>query len=378
MSISKALFFFFFINIASFAFGQEEKRDWVAFSQSLDLEVNKNLAFELTASVKTNVEESASQASLWVRVDNKRKKMGFFDNMSDRPIQNSNWKTYSIKGNLDSKAQRLFFGGLCSGNGDFYFDDFKLFIENPKTGIMEEVEIDNASFENPVKDNEIPKWWAGITKDQVEEVEGFSVHSSTENSEGKYSLKIQGKNITRKIHFYIGPIEGYSPQVGTLITMLNNLSDRIEYTVGSMTQTELDYQLDKKSNSVGALLMHLIATERYYQEATLGNKHFSDQELKDLTIAMELGESGRQNIKGQDVAYYLDKYKEARKKTMALLKEKDDAWLAEVPEGSTVNNHYAWFHVMEHQSSHLGQILLLQKRIPETDILGKMADKKFE
>ena len=160
--------------------------------------------------------------------------------------------------------------------------------------------------------------------------------------------------------------------------MLNNLSDRIEYTVGSMTQTELDYQLDKKSNSVGALLMHLIATERYYQEATLGNKHFSDQELKDLTIAMELGESGRQNIKGQDVAYYLDKYKEARKKTMALLKEKDDAWLAEVPEGSTVNNHYAWFHVMEHQSSHLGQILLLQKRIPETDILGKMADKKFE
>ncbi len=61
--------------------------------------------------------------------------MGFFDNMSDRPNKkNSNWKTYSIKGNLDSNAERLIFGGICYGNGNFYFDDFKLFIENPKTG----------------------------------------------------------------------------------------------------------------------------------------------------------------------------------------------------------------------------------------------------
>lgn len=29
-----------------------------------------------------------------------------------------------------------------------------------------------------------------------------------------------------------------------------------------------------------------------------------------------------------------------------------------------MSNHYAWFHVMEHQSSHLGQVLFLRKRIP--------------
>lgn len=374
----KTFLFLFFLSIISLVHGQEEKRDWVAFSQSLDLEVNKNLAFELTASVKTDVTESNSQAGLWVRVDNKRKKTGFFDNMYDRPIKDSTWQSYSIKGNLDSKAERMIFGGLCYGSGDFYFDNFKLFIENPKTGKMEEVEIDNGSFENPVKENEIPKWWVGIKKDQVENVEGFSAHSSEESSEGNYSLKIQGRNISRTTYFYIGPIEGYSPQIGTLITMLNNLSERIEYTVGGMTQAELDHQLDEKSNSIGALLMHLIATEKYYQEATLGNSHFTDKEMEELTIAMELGASGRQNIKGQDVAYYLDKYKEGRKKTMELLKEKDDDWLAEVPEGSMVNNHYAWFHVMEHQSSHLGQILLLQKRIPEKDILGTQQDRKFE
>ena len=29
-----------------------------------------------------------------------------------------------------------------------------------------------------------------------------------------------------------------------------------------------------------------------------------------------------------------------------------------------MNNFFGWFHVMEHQSSHLGQILFLKKRIP--------------
>lgn len=378
MSIQKLLLFALCLFIISPLFGQEEKRDWVAFSQSLDLKVNKNVAFELTASVKTDVNESYSKAGLWARVDNKRKKMGFFDNMSDRPIKDSNWKTYSIKGNLDSNAERLIFGGICYGNGNFYFDDFKLFIENPKTGKMEEVAIDNAGFENTVQDNEIPKWWIGITKDQVEDVEGFSVYSSEENSEGSYSMMIQGKNISRLGANYIGPIEGYSPQIGTLVTMLNNLSDRVEFTVGNMTQTQLDYQMDDKSNSIGALLMHLAATEIYYQEATFGESNLSDKEMEELRIAMELGDEGRQHIQGHDASYYLDIYKNARKRTLELLKEKDDSWLAEIPEGSRVNNHFSWFHVMEHQSSHLGQILLLQKRIPEGDILGLKDDKKID
>lgn len=370
-----------FFLLLSFGWAQqkaEEERDWVAFSQPLDLKVNKTIAFELTASVKIESDETFSHAGLWTRVDNKREKTGFFDNMSDRPIKDSIWETYTIKGTLDSKAKRLVFGGICTGNGKFYFDDFRLSIENPKTGKMESVEIDNSGFENIVSNNEVPKWWIGISKDKVDTIKGFSVHSSEENTEGNHSLMIEGKNINREVRMYIGPIEGYSPLIGTLLTMLNNLSERVEYAVGNMTQTELDYQLDDKSNSIGALIMHLAATEIYYQEATFGESNLSDDEMEELRISMELGDEGRQHIKGHDASYYLDIYKKARKRTMELLKEKDDAWLAEIPEGATVNNHFAWFHVMEHQSSHLGQILLLQKRIPESDILGLKEDKKVD
>lgn len=378
MNVVKTLLFGFCLSIVQFTFAQEKERDWVAFSQSLDLEVNKTLAFELTASVKTEVEETTSKAGLWARVDNKRQKTGFFDNMSDRPIRDPAWKTFSIKGILDSKAQRLVFGGLCYGSGAFYFDDFKLFIENPKTGTMEEVEIDNPGFESTVQDNEIPRWWIGISKEHIESIKGFSVGSSEESSEGNHSLKVQGKNISRLDSYHIGPIEGYTPQIGTLVTMLNNLSDRVEYTVGGMTQGELDFQLDGKSNSIGALVMHLAATEIYYQEATFGESNLSEQEMDELKIAMELGDKGRQHIKGHDAAYYLDIYKKARKRTLELLKEKEDTWLAEIPEGSIVSNHFSWFHVMEHQSSHLGQILLLQKRIPETDSIELKNDEKLD
>lgn len=366
------------ITVFSFAQEQENERDWVAFSQSLDIKANKNLSFELKASVKTELEESFSKAGLWARVDNKKKELGFFDNMGDRPIKDSIWKTYSIKGTLDSKAQRLTFGGLVFGNGDFYFDNFKLLIENPKTGTMEEVEIDNPGFENPVANNEIPKWWIGISKENVESIKGFSVFSSNDHSEGNHSLKIHGQNIARTDSNYIGPIEGYTPQIGTLISMLNNLSERVEYTIGGMTQAELDYQMDEKSNSIGALVMHLAATELYYQEATFGQSNLSEKEMEELRIAMELGDEGRQNIKGHDAEYYLDIYKKTRKRTMELLKEKDDFWLAEIPDVAGVSNHFSWFHVMEHQSSHLGQILLLQKRIPKENIMDLNQDQKVD
>ena len=53
-------------------------------------------------------------------------------------------------------------------------------------------------------------------------------------------------------------------------------------------------------------------------------------------------------------------YEETRQETIKLLKSKDDEWLRKsIYPG--INNHYCWFHVMEHQSSHLGQILFYKR-----------------
>ena len=162
----------------------------------------------------------------------------------------------------------------------------------------------------------------------------------------------------------VGPIDDYTPQVGTLVSMLNDMKSRVERTVKDLSVEELDYLMDDKANRIGSLIMHLAATEAFYQVYTFEGREFNKEEEKMWGTALSLGDEAREKYQGNDVKYYLDAYTKVREKTMELMKEKDDAWLAELNAAGNMNYHWGWYHVMEHQSSHLGQILLLKKRLP--------------
>ena len=168
----------------------------------------------------------------------------------------------------------------------------------------------------------------------------------------------------------IGPKPGYSPQVGTMVSMLTWMQDAVVRPVQGMTKQDLDYLFDAHANSIGALLLHLAATETYYQMNTFqGIKWDSwpDAVKQKWDPAMNLGDAGRKTIKGNELGYYLDALREAREKTLAEFRKRDDVWLMAVdqswPWGPT-NNYCKWFHVCEHESHHAGQIDLLKKRLP--------------
>ncbi|MCD9020092.1 DinB family protein [Parachryseolinea silvisoli] len=169
--------------------------------------------------------------------------------------------------------------------------------------------------------------------------------------------------------YVIGPTPGYSPQIGTLVSMLNYNRFTILNMTKAFTKQELDFLLDPKANTIGALLMHLGATETFYQANTFeGRQDFNDAEKKEWGAAMELGDEGRKQIKGNEIKYYVDKITPVREKTLATLKTKDDAWLLAVdPEWSKeepLNTYWKWFHVCEHESNHRGQIAFLKSRLP--------------
>jgi hypothetical protein len=93
--------------------------------------------------------------------------------------------------------------------------------------------------------------------------------------------------------------------------MLNYNRHTIVNQVKFMTQTELDYLHDEKANTIGALLMHLGATEKFYQINTLeGRQEYNDAEKKIWSAARSLGDEGRAQIKGKEINYYLDLIKE--------------------------------------------------------------------
>jgi uncharacterized damage-inducible protein DinB len=169
--------------------------------------------------------------------------------------------------------------------------------------------------------------------------------------------------------FVIGPIEGYSPQIGTLVSMLNYNRFTVVSLVRALGIDEIDYLHDADSNSIAALLMHLGAIEKYYQINTFeGRTDYNESEKKIWSAARELGDEGRTKIKGKEVAYYLNLISEVRQQTLRELKNKDDDWLLAVdPKISSrgnINTYWKWFHVCEHESHHRGQIAWLTSRLP--------------
>lgn len=169
----------------------------------------------------------------------------------------------------------------------------------------------------------------------------------------------------------LGPKPGYTPQIGTLVSMLTWMRPAVTRPVKGISQANLDVLFDPKANSIGALLLHLAATERLYQlntfEGVTDLDHLPKSYDDTWGAAMDLGDAGRKTIKGHDLNFYLDKLQATREASLAEFKKRDDAWLMAVDEtwgwGPT-NNFCKWFHVCEHESHHAGQIDLLLKRLP--------------
>jgi hypothetical protein len=168
----------------------------------------------------------------------------------------------------------------------------------------------------------------------------------------------------------IGPKKGYSPQIGTLVSMMAWMRMIVLDSVKGMSQKDLDFLLDDKANTIGALLLHLAATDRIYQINTFeGNplKDLPDSYKQQFGIAMQLGEPARKSIKGNNLDYYLNILGETRDKSLGEFRKRDDTWLLTIDKGwgwGPTNNYCKWFHVCEHESNHNGQIKLLKTRLP--------------
>ncbi len=164
--------------------------------------------------------------------------------------------------------------------------------------------------------------------------------------------------------YFIGPRAGYTPHIGVLVGKLHYNRQMLINAVDGMSKEELDHLFDDESNSIGALLMHLAATEKYYQVETLEGRTFSEAENERWGAGSALGDRGRAEIKGNNLDFYLDALAEVRETTLSGLKEQDDEWLMDIiDEENQVNTYWAWFHVCEHEASHRGQITWLKKRI---------------
>jgi hypothetical protein len=165
----------------------------------------------------------------------------------------------------------------------------------------------------------------------------------------------------------IGPREGYSPQIGTLVSMMAFMRSQVINSTKGMTMEQLDFLLDDKANTIGAMLYHLAATDAFYHEHTFKGVEWGKWDAavqKKFGVAMELGDEGRKAIKGNNLDFYLNLLQETRENTLAEFRKRDDKWMMIVDKDWGWNNYCKWFHVCEHEGNHNGQIKLLKSRLP--------------
>jgi len=167
-------------------------------------------------------------------------------------------------------------------------------------------------------------------------------------------------------HLYlIGGVDGFSPQIGRLVSMMNSVRSTTLTAVAGLSVNELDYLHDAQSNSIGALLAHIAAAEVGYQAATFHARDLTEDERRAWGAAIRLDERSRREIRGKDLAYYVQRLEQVRAITLAELGRRDDEWLERETtfgSGTRVNNYFKWFHVFGHELNHRGQIRWLRVR----------------
>ena len=164
----------------------------------------------------------------------------------------------------------------------------------------------------------------------------------------------------------IEPIPGYTPTIGRLVSMLDYARATTLRAVDGLTVEQLDHLHDAASNSIGALLAHMVAVERAYQLLTFEERPPTAEENAAAAAAIGLGDEGRRVLRGQPLEHYLEQMAATRKKTLHALASRDDAWLERpMPAAPVMNAHWAWFHVAEDELNHRGQIRWLRARLPE-------------
>ena len=175
--------------------------------------------------------------------------------------------------------------------------------------------------------------------------------------------------MVKKPLYLIGDISGFTPQIARLVSMMNYVRHTTLSAVEGLAVNELDYLNDPESNSIGSLLLHIAAAEVGYQAASFDKRELNDEEKHEWGAALALGGKTRQEIKGHDLDYYINKLAQVRTKTLTELSIRDDQWLDEqTPFGSDnrVNNYFKWFHVFTHEVNHRGQIHLLRRQAKQS------------
>lgn len=164
--------------------------------------------------------------------------------------------------------------------------------------------------------------------------------------------------------YLIDKKEGMQKEFGKLLSMMDYTRMTTVAEVENLTIEQLDFLIHEEANSIGMLLDHMNSVEKVYQIDTFEKRECTKEDLKELNPGIELGEAARKQIKENSIDFYLEQLEKTREDTIVKFRELPETWLFEQTPfwgGEPTNNYFKWFHVMEDELNHRGQIRLIKK-----------------
>ncbi len=118
---------------------ETEVNSFANLSQIIDATEFRGKRVRFRAAVKVDAQNPDDRAQLWFRVDMQStgvaQNMGFFDNMSDRPIRADQWEHYEIVGDIDDNAETIVLGLLAFGKCRTWIDDVSLVVVDKSAAV---------------------------------------------------------------------------------------------------------------------------------------------------------------------------------------------------------------------------------------------------
>ncbi|MGR5905000.1 DinB family protein [Bacillus paranthracis] len=138
--------------------------------------------------------------------------------------------------------------------------------------------------------------------------------------------------------------------------------------INDLSVEQLDSIMSSGGNSIGALLKHIAAIEKAHQLISFQERDFTKEELEIWEDALYLGGIGGERFVDMKYSIMYNFCKKVREESLKYLSEQDDAWLMSErkwPNGVAHNQYYLWFHVLEDEINHRGQIRMMKNKMFE-------------
>lgn len=192
--------FFFFLLFANALYSQTTPppaeppltpSQFSVWSQRMDMSAYAGKKYRLTVAIRVEPGDQAGFACAFIRNESPQgglRAWVYMDNMMDRPVRDSTWKTYTLEYTVDKKASWIGFGVLAFSSGVYYYDDLRLSVET-EPGKWTDLPLQNGDFES---ENQSP--WQQTAQGVPARVLGAAATLHSQHPfEGKQCLRIENK-----------------------------------------------------------------------------------------------------------------------------------------------------------------------------------------